>query len=266
MKKGSFFLVSVGLLGMVMPGALAAPADTPQKELKLPKVSGYLLKEEMPNSLKILTSPPPTQGSAAEARDREANEKAVLLHGSKRWEQAAADAVLEFPDAVHAFDCTMGIEISPKATPRLYNIMQRSLFDFGLSTSPTKKSYMRTRPFMVNDRPICTPEYTDLLRHDGSYPSGHSAIGFGWGLVLSAIAPEKTEQLMSRGIDFGDSRAVCNVHWQSDVEAGRIMASAVYARLTASRMFMKDVEAARAEYRRAVAKKATPKRACPRAD
>jgi acid phosphatase (class A) len=94
---------------------------------------------------------------------------------------------------------------------------------------------------------MCTPEQDAVLRHDGSYPSGHSALGFGWGLILAEVIPERAAELVARGRAFGDSRRVCNVHWLSDVEEGRIVATAVVARLHAVPEFQADLAAARAE-------------------
>jgi acid phosphatase (class A) len=59
---------------------------------------------------------------------------------------------------------------------------------------------------------------------------------------------------------FGDSRRVCNVHWLSDVEEGRLIAPAVIARLHADPAFVADLEAARAEV--GAARKTPPGRDC----
>ena len=61
--------------------------------------------------------------------------------------------------------------------------------DLALGTYATKRKFQRRRPFMVNGEPTCTPQDEAMLRQDGSYPSGHSAIGYGWGLVLAEIVP-----------------------------------------------------------------------------
>ena len=53
--------------------------------------------------------------------------------------------------------------------------------------------------------------------------------------------------MVSRGLDYGASRWVCNVHWYSDTIASRVFAAATLARLQTSPDFLKDLEAARAE-------------------
>ena len=55
------------------------------------------------------------------------------------------------------------------------------------------------------------------------------------------------DAVLARGHEYGQSRAVCNVHWHSDVVQGRVVASALYARLHADAEFRADLDAARAE-------------------
>ncbi len=86
-----------------------------------------------------------------------------------------------------------------------------------------------------------------MLDAYGSYPSGYTAIGWAWALILVEIAPERTDALLGWGREFGQSRVVCNVHWQSDVDQGRFMGAATVARLHADAGFMFDLQRAKAE-------------------
>lgn len=212
--------------------------------------AGYLENAAPEDSL-LLSPPPPAAGSPAEARDIEASRAALALRGTARWEVATADAELRAPSATSALSCAAGVAISPATTPKLDKLLRRSMADFGLSTSAIKDRYKRPRPFVTNGAPICTPEAEAGLRGNGSYPSGHSAIGYGWGLVLAELIPARANALVARGRAFGDSRRVCNVHWLSDVEEGRVAAAAVFARLQSVPAFQNDLKAARAELRKA---------------
>ena len=100
---------------------------------------------------------------------------------------------------------------------------------------------------MINNTPLCTPAEEDFLRKDGSYPSGHTSIGWAWALVLTEIFPSKSEKIMQRGYSFGESRVICNAHWHSDVETGRIMGAAAVAKLHANALFQKDLEEVKKE-------------------
>jgi acid phosphatase (class A) len=115
---------------------------------------------------------------------------------------------------------------------------------------------------MLNDAPTCTPEEQPMLEKDGSYPSGHSAIGWAWALVLAEVAPERADTILARGLAFGESRMVCNVHWRSDVEAGRTMAAATVARLHADPTFVADLVEAKREVAALRARSTGPGRDC----
>ena len=207
-----------------------SPATVP--EIKPGFLKGYLEQEAMANALALLEGPP-AAGSAAAAFDQAQANASFALRDSARWTLATKDADLQFPAAAISFSCALGVPINATDTPRLLLLMRRSMTDLGLSTYPAKNRYQRKRPFMVNNQPICTPANEQALRGDGSYPSGHTAVGWGWGLILSTIAPERSDALIARGRAFGESRSICNVHWISDVQAGELMGSATTARLQA---------------------------------
>ena len=209
-------------------------------------VKGYLPATGAIDSLAI-NPPPPAPGSAAEARDIEASKAALKLQGTPRFKFATRDALIFVPEVSSIFSCAAGVALGGGKTPKTDLLIQRSLRDFAGATSATKRKYMRQRPFMVNNQPTCTPDAEATLRNDGSYPSGHAALGYGWGLVLSSVIPGRATQLAARGRAFADSRRVCNVHWLSDTEEGMIVASAVFARLQAEPEYRADLDAARAE-------------------
>jgi acid phosphatase (class A) len=224
-------------------------------------LAGYLDPETLPNSLALLP-PPPAEGSAALALDEEIGRKSLALRGTPRWDLAARDAELMFPEAAGVFSCALGIPITEQDTPDLYMLLRRTLADAGLSTYTAKNHYQRQRPFMVNKEPICTPTEEEQLRKDGSYPSGHTALGWAWALILTEIAPERADAILARGRAFGESRVLCNVHWHSDVVEGRFMGAAAAARLHADPTFRADLEAAKAEYAAVRTKGLKPSRDC----
>ena len=121
---------------------------------------------------------------------------------------------------------------------------------------------MRTRPFAVNREPICATDEGKPYIKGGSFPSGHTATGWAWALILSEISPEQTDAILARGRTFGESRMICNVHWQSDVIEGRFMGAATVARLHADPTFRADLEAAKAELAAVRAKGLKPQRDC----
>jgi acid phosphatase (class A) len=239
-----------GLLCMSASGWLGAQALTPAPgkvtDPHFELAPGYLKQADLPNSLQLL-GPPPSKDSAAFAHDEEARKAALALSGTARWEMARRDADLRFPAPAENFSCAMGVRIDEQYTPQTYQVMQRVLTDAGLSTYGVKNKYNRTRPFALHDEGTCTPQDEEILRNDGSYPSGHTAAGWAWALVLAEINPQRANELLARGLAFGQSRVICNAHWQSDVDAGRVMGAATVSRLQSDAGFQADLDAAELE-------------------
>jgi acid phosphatase (class A) len=255
-----FALVSVVIAaGCASLDRRSEPAAVP--EIRPGILAGYLPREALPNSLTLIPAPP-ALGSAALTLDEDVSRKSLDVRGTPRWKQATEDADLMFPQAAGTFSCALNAPITEQDTPHLYMLMRRSLADAGLSTYTAKDHYVRTRPFVLNQQPTCTPDEEKLLMKDGSYPSGHSAIGWAWALILSEVAPEQTDALLARGLAFGHSRMICNVHWQSDVIEGRIVGAGAVARLHGDPTFRAEVEAAKAELAAVRAKGLKPQRDC----
>jgi len=242
-------LLSVLMLSCGTQTVVQEPSTSLSKDLKeiSPGIlQGYLSEDEIPNSLELVP-PPPEEGSAAFQLDQEIAAMYVASDDEARKEQASQDAVLTFPEAVDAFNVVLNVQISKENTPLVYMILRRTLADAGLATYAAKNHYQRERPFMLNNTPICTPDDEAVLRKDGSYPSGHTAIGWAWSLILTELFPEQADVILERGKQFGISRNVCNVHWHSDVVYGRMMGASAVAVLHANKDFMIDLAAAKEE-------------------
>ena len=219
----------------------AAQVQAPRYDLGRPYIGGPLPGGES------LIHPPPEAGSTRMTIDEEANARSLSLRGSPRWEQAARDADLGENWYGRAFSCAAGVRISPEATPRIANLLRRAGTDFGMSTGAVKDVFKRPRPFTVNGSTSCTPQEEEALRGNGSYPSGHSAIGYGTALVLASLLPDRAAELAKRGRGYANSRWVCNVHWYSDTVESQAFAGATFARLQSNPDFQADYAAAREE-------------------
>ena len=197
-------IVAAVVSAVTLTSAHAQSDATDVPEIRPGLLMGYLPKEALPNSLALLPPPPPA-GSAAFALDDDVARKSVALRGTARWTQAAVDADLSFPHAAGIFACALNAPITEERTPRLYLLLRRTLTDAGLSTYAAKDHYQRTRPFMANKESICTPSEQAEIEKDGSYPSGHTAVGWAWALILSEIAPAQTDAILARGAAYGES-------------------------------------------------------------
>lgn len=236
----------------------SAPPDVP--EIRPGLLMGYLPMDNPLRSDEFIP-PPPASGSAEQAADDAFSARLLSTQNDARFELARADAHLG-PESTATFSCALGINISKEDTPHLQMLLRRTLTDLGLATYGAKNAYQRERPFMSNQQPICTPEEEEMLRGDGSYPSGHTAIGWGWALILSDLAPDRAEQILARGIAFGESRNVCNVHWKSDVQAGMLVGSAAFAQLQRNDDFLAARKLARDEVNREQVEGNRPEKNC----
>ena len=224
-------------------------------------LKGYLTQAQLPNSLSLLPAPP-VAGTTAQAEDESRYLATRALMKGQRGVLAAQDANLNFPHPEQAFACTLGFEPDPAKMPKLMHVLQRSFTDAALATYAAKNHYQRVRPFVVNDSVTCTPDEDAVLAKDGSYPSGHTAIGWTFALILSELFPERADALLKRGFEFGQSRVICAAHWQSDVTQGRVVGAGVVARLHAEPQFRADLMEAASELPAAIKTASAPKRDC----
>lgn len=252
-------LVASGLLALALsacasqptaPAAAAAatridPA-TGVPEIRAGVLAGYLPAAQIPDSMALLP-PPPAAGTPAHELDNAVAAGAWSLRGTPRWQQAIVDADLQFPQAASIYTCALGVEINEQDTPHAYVLLRRLRSDASAVTGKAKDHYKRPRPFVTNDQDLCTPDARDGLAGNGSYPSGHTSIGWAWALVLAELAPERSDAILARGRNYGESRLVCNVHWNSDLVSGRHMASTLVAQLHNDPVFRRDLAAAREE-------------------
>jgi membrane-associated phospholipid phosphatase len=272
MRQGNHIVIAL-LTTVALTATLARAQDTVSArtklgtipefhpELRLGALRGYLAATNLPNSLALIP-PPPAPGSAAFALDVEVAQNTFALRDTPRFALAASDFELNVPHFVEVSSCALNTQITKENAPYLYNLLSRSFTDIGLSTYAAKNHYKRTRPFQYNHEPLAAPEGRGFLEKDPSYPSGHSALGWGYALILTEIAPDRENEILARGRAFGESRIVCNHHWYSDVVWGRFMGAATVARLHADPTFLADLEAAKAEFAELRAKGVPPAGDC----
>lgn len=258
-------LNSLAVAAALLAACQTSPPTSPEAVGEYRKGSGYLNgyldHEQLPDSLALLPPPPPA-GSARAAADVEIHKSTRSPPGTPRWALATKDANLKFPAAASTFECALQVPISQEGTPNLYMLLRRTLLDAGMATYPAKEKHKRQRPFVTTGEETCTPAEQPALSRDGSYPSGHSSLGWAWALVLVQAAPQRMDAVLQRGFAFGQSRVICGVHWQSDVDAGRVVGAATVARLQSDETYAAQVALARDEIAQAQAKGLKPASDC----
>lgn len=213
---------------------------------------GYLTRESAPNASHFLPGAP-AAGSAEALADIAAHNETRALSGGESWTQARADNEIETPRApFKAFASVFGFEIDSASTPTLTYLLARVLADVEAVQHDVKRGAFRQRPYLVSGGEICIPA-EDWLPRSSSYPSGHAATGWAWGLILSELAPQHQNALLERAAQYGESRLICGVHYPSDVRDGRLVGAALVARLHAEPAFQTDLAVARVELDRVLA-------------
>ncbi|MBQ5974581.1 MAG: phosphatase PAP2 family protein [Bacteroidales bacterium] len=233
MKRSLFLILSLAMV-------LIAHSQEPQP---------LLTPQQMPNPVRFLP-PPPDKASDAFAYDQ----------SQYRWgkEQRLDSARLSIAvrDADWSIDCIcrefsepFGMTISKEATPAIFRLLYVALISADMVGKLPKDFYKRTRPYVYYGEPTIYPQDEEELRNNGSYPSGHTIEGWSAALILTELNPDRADTILARGYMYGESRVIAGYHWQSDVDAGRLAASAAIARLHADRRFMRLLRKAHREFR-----------------
>lgn len=240
----SFLLLSVGLL---LCGTLQA------KKAKRPVVSNdtvYVKNQDMPNAGYFLPAPPDT-ASMDFVDDMIQWQWGKSQRNTPRGQQADRESPWEPYIMESVMAQCLGIDtICAEKTPALARFLKRAYNTGNKSTAAAKALYMRTRPFVQMGEETWASHDTDFLRTNGSYPSGHTSLGWGTALAFAEMWPELQDTILRRGFQFGENRIITGAHYQSDVNAGYLCAAAAVARAHHHPEFQQDIEAARAEYRK----------------
>jgi acid phosphatase (class A) len=226
-------------------GALPAAAQSGIRASRPPVVSGYLKPEQRPDHT-VFLPPPPAPESVLGAADMGVYRATRALEGSARWQLAAHDADIAQSDLFGDFKCSLGVDLGAVQAPAVTRLLTRASADLFPLIGASKDYYKRARPYLVEKAPLCIVPSEELTR-GGAYPSGHAAAGWLYALLLAEAAPDHTAAILGRGRAFGESRVVCGVHYLSDIEGGRTLASALVAALNGSAEFAADLTAARSE-------------------
>lgn len=205
---------------------------------------------ELPNMRRFLPPPPDTASAAFQYDKAQYRWGLEQRKDSLRCALATQDAEWSVDYMCRIMGGAMGITLSKEATPAIYQMLTAGIFTADKVSETAKAFYMRTRPYMYYHQPTIAPWDEEELSHNGSYPSGHTILGWTTALLLTEMAPEHADTILARGYMYGQSRVIAGFHWQSDVDAGRLAASAAVARLHADKRFQKLMKKARKEYKR----------------
>ena len=210
----------------------------------------YFTKAELPNMANILPAPPEFESARFVADQSQHLWGKLMRLDEARCAQAQRDAVYSMQTIIDEFGGIFGLEITKEGTPEIYSILQDVCASCDSIYSDAKAYFNRKRPYAYYNEGTIVPEKEEKHRNEGSYPSGHTVLGWTSALLLADInqSNEAMEGLLARGYEFGQSRVIAGYHWQSDVDAGRMAGSVLYQLIRNHERFIEQLAKARAEF------------------
>ena len=199
-----------------------------------------IVTTEQVNPVKLIP-PFPELGSAAQKRDMDA----VIQAERDRTPEQSTKAVADNEYSVFRFSDVLGPNFTAKELPVTNKFFEDLLALHRAILSPVKQAWNRQRPFETNTELHAIGE----LPTSASYPSGHSHFGYLSGILLARIVPEKAAELIARGQEYGDNRIVTGVHYPTDVETSRRIATALATALLTNFTFTTELSSVQAELR-----------------
>jgi acid phosphatase (class A) len=220
-----------------------------------------------------LLPPPPARDSLLQKQDIENVLEAQRAASPERVKLAEDDAKVD----INRFAFVLAPNFSFDGMPDVVAFFRKVGRDTNRPVTIAKDCWERRRPFVADSRvhppgkmqpetanrpgaavenvaphdpaSLCLPVEPAQL-YSYSYPSGHSTFGAMTAILLSNMVPEKQAELFARGWDYGQSRVIGGVHFPTDVESGRIEATAMVALMMQNGDFRTDFAAAKAELRK----------------
>ena len=229
------------MTAMLMTAAVCVQAQS--------KPEAYFSFRELPNMLKWCPAPPDTMGAAFTYDIMQYLWGKQMRNDKERAEIAIRDAVYSLECIAQEFSEPFGLKITEENTPEIWKLLRDAKATCENISGFPKYYYKRKRPFVRFQEPTATPQFEPELRRNFSFPSGHTILGWASALLLTEINPERADTILARGMMYGESRVIVGAHWQSDVDAGRLAAAAVYAKMHTSERFLEQMRRARQEFR-----------------
>jgi len=116
--------------------------------------------------------------------------------------------------------------------------------------TPGADKYGDSRPFQTEPTTaqIVGPDYFNVpasndvynrgpianLTDSPSHPSGHTTYGYMGSLLLAVLVPDRYQEMVVRGAEYGNSRIIMGAHYAMDVLGGRTLAAHDLAHLLAN--------------------------------
>ncbi|CAM3604971.1 phosphatase [Rouxiella silvae] len=192
-----------------------------------------------------LPAPPADDSAQTKAEIAE-----LLAIQAKRTPEQEKAAIADAQENVWRFADVMGPGFDAAKLPKLAAFFDRVVATEDVVDDHAKKYFHRSRPYMVSE------ELHPLLKKStsGSWPSGHSTIGYLMATVLGDMVPEKRNALFTRAAGYAENRLVAGFHYRSDTVMSRTGAALMAQKMFEQPEFTREYDAAKAELQAEMAK------------
>ena len=116
--------------------------------------------------------------------------------------------------------------------------------------TPGADAFGNSRPFQTlpSMLPIVGPDYFNVpasndvynrgpimdLTDSPAFPSGHTTYGYMGSILLAVLVPDRYQEMIARGAEYGNNRIIMGAHYAMDVLGGRTLATYDAAHLLAN--------------------------------
>jgi acid phosphatase (class A) len=199
----------------------------------------YITSKEVDLS-QYLPAPPADDSAQTKAEIAE-----LLAIQAKRTPEEEKAAIADAQENVWRFADVMGAKFDAAKLPKVAALFERVVATEDVVDDHAKKFFHRSRPYMVSD------EIHPLLKKStsGSWPSGHSTLGYLMATVLADMVPEKRNELFARAAVYAENRLVAGFHYRSDTVMSRTGAALIAQKMFEQPEFNTEFDAAKAELR-----------------
>lgn len=230
---------------------ILAAREEYKKLRSLPEDYDPVGEEGDPTGANILNLPV-TIDSPRQNADKERYEYAKTFRNDPdRCYQAIYDADTEYSHLMQTYGDALGISLSGQDTPAIYTLIDKIYNRSVAINKVIKGTYFRKRPYVELNEQTIVPEFEYDEYYSSSYPSGHASLSWAISLMLAEMAPERQHELLSRAYDFGYNRVIAGYHWPTDIDAGRLMACILVAKLHTEDEYHQLILRSRYEYLKA---------------
>ena len=192
----------------------------------------YYPQAETPNMRNIFPGPPSNYDTRFSVDVKHYFDGKLVQTGDPlRAEQIRSDAVYGTSNLASIYGGVLGFTVSSATTPGLWQMISQGTTTSAYASDKVKNFYVRMRPASRFYEAPYSTETLSEMRRTYSYPSSHTITGWATGMIVAAVAPHFQDTILARAREYGRSRVLGGMHWQSDVDDAYLIASVSVAHM-----------------------------------